>query len=70
LEGRAKLALIVHDELVYFVRHEHVDEVVPHIVHEMEKPIYELTVPLKVRAKVGPNYGDLVPWEGRRNERS
>jgi DNA polymerase-1 len=64
-----KPIMFVHDELVFEVRGDLLEKYLPIIKHEMEcPPLYELfgvtlTVPLKVEAKVGPNYADLTPIE-------
>ncbi|MGH2546777.1 MAG: DNA polymerase I, partial [Actinomycetota bacterium] len=56
----ATMVLTVHDELVFEVREEAVDEVVGAARKEMEAA-YELTVPLRVDVGWGPNWAEAAP---------
>ncbi len=53
-----RLLLQVHDELVFEVRPEYLDEVVPHIRTAMEG-VATFNVPLTVDMKTGPNWYDM-----------
>jgi DNA polymerase-1 len=55
---RARMLLQVHDELVFEVPKEEVDEVKMLVKNRMEK-VYELRVPLVAEAGIGPNWRDL-----------
>ncbi len=55
---RAKMILQVHDELLFEVPDDELDEVQRLVVHEMSHAI-ELAVPLKVESKVGHTWGEL-----------
>ncbi len=56
--GKAELLLQVHDELIYEVKKDLVDEVQPLIKHAMENVLENKTVPLEVHAKIGENWGE------------
>lgn len=56
------LILAVHDELVYEVKNEYIDEFVPHIRYIMEHCLDDrvrLNVPLKVKMSTGTSWGTL-----------
>ena len=55
---RTKMLLQVHDELVFEVPIEEIDEVTDMVQERMEK-VWELRVPLVVETGVGPNWRDL-----------
>jgi DNA polymerase-1 len=55
---RTRMLLQVHDELVFEVPNEEVEEVHSLVQERMEK-VWELRVPLVVEAGVGPNWRDL-----------
>jgi DNA polymerase-1 len=54
----ARMILQVHDELVFEVPRREVDELRPLVVHLMENA-FPMTVPLKVEARIGPNWQDM-----------
>ncbi|MDW8206686.1 MAG: DNA polymerase I [Chloroherpetonaceae bacterium] len=54
------LLLQVHDELLFEVDVDLVPTVTPEIQRRMEQA-FPLSVPLKVEAKVGPNWADMTP---------
>ena len=56
---RSRMILQLHDELVLEVPDEELDVVVPLVVEVMEGA-YALSAPLKVDAKVGPNWLDMT----------
>ncbi len=58
---RSRMILQVHDELVLEVPDEELGVVAPLVVEVMEGA-YKLSAPLKVDAKVGPNWLDMAPW--------
>lgn len=58
LAGSAFLLLQVHDELIYEIKEEHLDEVVGLVKVAMEG-VGDLSVPLLVEPKVGSNWGEL-----------
>jgi len=65
----AKMIISVHDELVFDVKRDEVDELVDLLRDKMEHSI-ELSVPLSVSIKIGPNWGDmedLTSFNARRN---
>ncbi len=57
---RSRMILQVHDELVLEVPEAELPAVAPLVVETMEGA-YQLRAPLKVDAKVGPNWLDMVP---------
>ena len=56
---KARMLLQVHDELVFEVPQEEIDEVRGLVQERMENVHPELKVPLKVEAGVGPNWRDM-----------
>ena len=59
---KARLLLQVHDELVYEIKKEDVDMIMPQLKHVMESVVdtKKLSgVPIIAEANVGPNWGDL-----------
>ena len=55
-----KTILTVHDELVFEVRDDLVDEVAKFVDRVMEKPRgIELDVPIKVDTEIGQNWGEM-----------
>lgn len=61
--------LQIHDELVFEVREEYVNEVAYHVKQCMENAV-ELNVPLKVKISVGRSFGSLDPFEVIENDSS
>ena len=59
---RVKMLLQVHDELVFEVHKDDVDQVVPELVRIMEG-VWKSDVPLVVDAEVGKNWGELHAWK-------
>lgn len=57
---RSRMILQVHDELVLEVPEDELDQTKGLVVETMEGA-YELRAPLKVDAKVGPNWLDMTP---------
>ncbi len=57
---KARMLLQVHDELVFEVPREDVDAVAAKVKEVMEGAA-ELSVPLEVDAKIGPNWRDMEP---------
>lgn len=55
----AHLLLQVHDELIYEIEEESIDQAVPHIKEEMETVIDPAKVPLTVDIAIGKNWGEL-----------
>ena len=71
-EDEIRPVLFIHDELVFEVREDKVDEYVPHIVQAMEHPPLEefgvkLKVPLLAEPKIGYNASDTKPYEPTKN---
>lgn len=66
--ARAQLSLFVHDELVYTVDEDYVDEFTPILLHAMENPPlkemfgFELCVPLVAEAKTGYNLAEMQDY--------
>lgn len=59
-----KMILTVHDEMVFEVRDDLLDEVAQKVQTIMENPKdFQLDVPIKVDVEYGQNWGDLVDWE-------
>jgi len=54
----AFMLLQIHDELIFEVKEEKVEETVKRFVHVMEN-IFELNVPLKCSASIGDSWGEL-----------
>ena len=54
--------LQIHDELIFELPPETLDEVVALVVEEMAG-VQNLVVPLKVDVKSGPNWADAKPWK-------
>jgi len=61
------MILQVHDELVFEVPKEELDQVVPR-VRELMEGAYTLVVPLKVDLKVGPNWDEMGEVGGTIND--
>lgn len=64
-EGDAHLLLQVHDELVYEIKEEKKDAIIPEIKHIMEHvltPEETKAVPLSTEVKVGKNWGEIEPY--------
>jgi DNA polymerase-1 len=59
---RSQMVLQVHDELVFDVYPDELEDLKPIIKHEMEDA-YQLSVPLGVEVKVGPNWNQVQPVE-------
>lgn len=57
-EMDAFMLLQIHDELIFEVREEKVDEIVKRFVHTMES-VLELNVPLVCSASIGDSWGEL-----------
>ena len=57
---KAKMTLQVHDELVFEVPEEEVEELRELVARRMTKAL-ELSLPLKVDIKVGRNWGEMEP---------
>lgn len=60
----AKMILQVHDELLFEVPHDELDEVVDQVRYEMENA-YRIRVPLKVDVKVGDNWAEMQTVDPR-----
>jgi DNA polymerase-1 len=58
---RTRMLLQVHDELVFEVPREELDEVAPMVRERMEGAMH-LVVPIKVDMKVGENWYDMGPY--------
>ncbi len=58
----AKMLIQVHDELVLEVHRDALAETV-RTVREAMEGAYRLKVPLVTDARVGPNWGEMEPWE-------
>ena len=54
----------IHDELMFEVEDWALPYVIPWIKEVMVEAV-ELSVPVKVDAEVGKNWGDMVKWEGK-----
>lgn len=61
LDDDAKIILQIHDELVYEVKDEKVDEVVEILKEAMESAI-DFPVPLEVSAETGKNLGEMEEY--------
>jgi DNA polymerase-1 len=61
-EPRARMLLQVHDELLFEVKNDQIEEVAARIKEIMEGVI-KLKVPVVVDVKIGSNWGELQPWE-------
>ena len=58
----ACLLLQIHDELVFEVKKEKINETAKLIKNIMEN-VCQLTVPLKVDISIGENLGEMEKWE-------
>jgi DNA polymerase-1 len=58
---RARLLLQVHDDLLFELPPEEMDEAAPLLRKTMEDAL-ALDVPVRVDVKTGPNWSDLSPW--------
>jgi DNA polymerase-1 len=56
---KSKMPLQIHDELVFEVPQEEMEEMKSLVVEIMTKAI-ELCVPLKIDIKVGQNWGEMA----------
>ena len=61
-DSKFKMLLQVHDELVFEVAENLVNEMAPKIKETMEN-IFQLAAPLKVEIKIGINWGELERWK-------
>jgi DNA polymerase-1 len=61
-QQRSQMVLQVHDELVFDVAPEELETMKPLIKGEMQNA-YQLSVPLGVEVKVGPNWNQVTPVE-------
>lgn len=57
--NKARLLLTIHDELLFEIDEGIIKKAVKLISHLMES-VYELEVPIKVSAKTGENWGELI----------
>jgi DNA polymerase-1 len=57
---QSRMILQVHDELVLEVPEDELDQVARQVIETMEGA-YDLNAPLRVDAKVGPNWLEMVP---------
>ncbi|UPR00185.1 DNA-directed DNA polymerase [Chloropicon primus] len=60
--GKCRMILEIHDELLFEIRKSCLKEAAAIIKHEMENVWQELIVPLKVRLKVGSSWGKAEPY--------
>ncbi|MBT3326197.1 MAG: hypothetical protein HN396_08065 [Gemmatimonadales bacterium] len=58
-------SLLVHDEVVYLVPEDDMDQIVPALIDVLQTPLGGFATPLEVRVKVGPDYGSLTEWRPR-----
>lgn len=72
--SQARIVGTVHDSILFEVREEAVDTVVPYIKKTMEdmsvprrKFGLDLTVPIEVEIKVGKHWGDGEKWNGKKS---
>jgi DNA polymerase-1 len=56
---KTRMLLQVHDELIFEVPHDEVDEVVALVCEQMEGAYPDLRVPLKVDVEQGPNWEEM-----------
>jgi DNA polymerase I-like protein with 3'-5' exonuclease and polymerase domains len=61
--GWGRVALTVHDSIVFSVKKEYVHEAVPLIKKIMTTPIFETKTPFRVDVQVGHNYGDTTAYD-------
>ncbi|MBI4709309.1 MAG: hypothetical protein HY764_03860 [Candidatus Portnoybacteria bacterium] len=59
---KIKMLLQAHDELIFEVRKDYIDESAPRIKNIMES-IYQLPAPLIVEIETGDNWGELMKWK-------
>ncbi|MCF0113573.1 MAG: hypothetical protein HUJ60_06315, partial [Bacilli bacterium] len=52
---RSKMVLQIHDELLFAIEEDELDELMPKLQTEMES-VYELPVKLAVEGSVGPSW--------------
>jgi DNA polymerase-1 len=52
------MLLQIHDELLFEIQDDKIEEIYPKIKDIMESA-YKITVPLKVDVSVGPSWGEL-----------
>ncbi len=60
LQPECRMLLQVHDELVFEVKEDKVEQYIKLLIPLMENTV-KLSVPLKVEAKVGENWGEIYP---------
>ncbi|MBI2356023.1 MAG: hypothetical protein HYV13_02360 [Candidatus Doudnabacteria bacterium] len=61
-ETNCRMLLTVHDELVFEIKPDKVDQFVPEIKKIMES-VYKLKVPIVVEAKIGPNWMEMERYD-------
>ena len=57
-ESGSRMLLQIHDELLFEIQDDKIEEIYPKIKDIMESA-YKITVPLKVDVSVGPSWGEL-----------
>jgi DNA polymerase-1 len=62
ISSEIKMLLQVHDELVFEVREDKVEEWAKKLIPIMEQAI-SLSVPIKVEGKVGNNWGEMEEFK-------
>ncbi len=65
LQDKASLILQIHDELLFEVRKEAMNDFIPQIVKILET-IYESEVPLVVDVKHGVSWGEMGKWNSKK----
>ncbi|OVE78270.1 hypothetical protein BVX98_00730, partial [bacterium F11] len=64
-KSKCKMLVQVHDELLFEVPNDELQETISLIRTEMESA-YKLKIPLVVDIKIGPNWNDMEPFKGEK----
>lgn len=60
-QKEVRMLLQVHDELLFEIKREKIEKVIPEIKEIMEN-VWELRVPIVVDVSIGDSWGEMGPW--------
>ncbi len=61
IKAKARLLLQIHDELLFEIKNEDIERLIPQIAEIMEK-VCKGDIPMEVNISLGKNWGDMVSW--------
>ncbi len=56
---KVKLLLAIHDELLFEIKDEIIEEETIDLIKDAMVSAYQITVPLKVEVRIGRNWGEM-----------